>query len=69
MKSNRKNPKLTKDELKDVHELEKPEFLVNVSILTYSDLKKWHIIDSKTFRRYIKKKIKKDYEGGDLDDK
>lgn len=68
MKSNKKKPKLTKDELKDVHELEKPDFLVNVSILTYSDLKKWHIINSKTFKKYIRKKIKKDYEGDDQDE-
>lgn len=68
MKSNKKKPKLTKEELKDIHELEKPEFIMSVNILTYSDLKKWHIIDSKTFKRYIKKKIKSDYEGGDAND-
>ena len=68
MKSNNKKLKFTKEELKDVHELEKPDFIVSVNILTYSDLKKWHIIDSKTFKRHIKKKIKRDYEGGDTDD-
>lgn len=68
MKSNKNKQKLTKEELKDVHELEKPEFIVNVSILTYSDLKKWHVIDSKALKKYIRKKIKRDYEGGDIDD-
>lgn len=68
MKSKKKKKNLTKEELNDVHELEKPEFIISTNILTYSDLKKWHIIDSKTFKRYIKKKIKRDYEGGDTDD-
>lgn len=68
MKSKKEKNNLTKEDLKDVHELEKPDFIVSVNILTYSDLKKWHIIDSKTFKRHIKRKIKRDYEGGDIDD-
>lgn len=68
MKFKNKKTKLTKEELKDIHELEKPEFIVAMNILTYSDLKKWHIIDSRTFKRHIKKKIRRDYEGSDQDD-
>lgn len=68
MKFKNKKTKLTKEELRDIHELEKPEFIVAMNILTYSDLKKWHIIDSRTFKRHIKKKIRRDYEGSDQDD-
>lgn len=68
MKFKNKKTKLTKEELKDIHELEKPEFIVAMNILTYSDLKKWHIIDSRTFKRHIKKKIRRDYEGSDQDE-
>ena len=68
MKFKNKKTKLTKEELRDIHELEKPEFIVAMNILTYSDLKKRHIIDSRTFKRHIKKKIRRDYEGSDQDD-
>ena len=46
----------------------KPKFIVSVSIITYEDLKKWNLIDSKTLRKYRKKKNNSDYEGGDLNE-
>ena len=68
MKSKKKKPKFTKAEIKEVRKLENPEFIVSVSIITYKDLKKWNLIDSKTLRKYRKKKINSDYEGGDVNE-
>ncbi len=68
MKSKKKKPKFTKAEIKEVHDLENPEFIVTVSIITYEDLKKWNLIDSKTLRKYRKKKNNSDYEGGDVNE-
>ena len=68
MKSKKKKPKFTKAEIKEVRKLEKPEFIVSVSIITYEDLKKWNLIDSKTLRKYRKKKNNSDYEGGDVNE-
>lgn len=64
MKSKKKKPKFTKAEIKEVRKLENPEFIV----ITYEDLKKWNLIDSKTLRKYRKKKINSDYEGGDVNE-
>ncbi len=68
MKSKKKKPKFTKAEIKEVRKLENPEFIVSVSIITYEDLKKWNLIDSKTLRKYRKKKNNSDYEGGDVNE-
>lgn len=68
MKSKKKKPKFTKAEIKEIRKLENPEFIVSVSIITYKDLKKWNLIDSKTLRKYRKKKINSDYEGGDVNE-
>lgn len=68
MKSKKKKPKLTKAEIKEVRKLENPEFIVSVSIITYEELKKWNLIDSKTLRKRRKKKINSDYEGGDVNE-
>ena len=68
MKPKKKKPKFTKAEIKEVRKLENPEFIVSVSIITYEDLKKWNLIDSKTLRKYRKKKINSDYEGGDVNE-
>ncbi len=68
MKTDKKKTKLTQKEIKDVRELENPSFKIKISILTYSDLKKWHIINPKVFNDYIKKKIKRDYDGSDCDE-
>ncbi len=68
MKSKKKKPKLTKAEIKEVRKLENPEYIVSVSIITYEELKKWNLIDSKTLRKRRKKKINSDYEGGDVNE-
>ena len=43
----------------------KPDFLIEVRMLTLKDLKKMDLIDSRTYRESIKKKINSDYQGGD----
>ena len=68
MKPKKKKPKFTKAEIKEIQKFENPEFIVSVSIITYEDLKKWNLIDSKTLRKYRKKKNNSDYEGGDLNE-
>ena len=68
MKSKKKKPKFTKAEIKEVYELENPEFIVTVSIITFEDLKKWNLIDSKLLKKYLKKKIETDYDGGDVNE-
>ena len=65
-KKRKKN--FTKAEIQKVRDLEKPDFILKISIITYDDLKKWNLIDSRTFREKQKRKIKKDFEGGDLDE-
>ena len=45
-----------------------PEFLIKVKLLDYKDLKEMNLIDSRTYREYIKKQIKFDYQGGDVDE-
>ena len=42
----------------------KPRFLIEVRMLTYKDLKKMDLIDSRTYRESIKKQINSDYQGG-----
>lgn len=68
MKSKKKKPKFTKAEIKEVHDLENPEFIVTVSIITFEDLKKLNLIDSKVLKKYLKKKIETDYNGGDVNE-
>ena len=68
MKSKKKKPKFTKAEIKEIRKFENPEFIVSVSIITYEDLKKWNLIDSKTLRKHRKKNINSDYEGGDVNE-
>ena len=46
----------------------KPEFLIEVRMLTFKDLKKMDLIDSRTYRESIKKKINSDYQGGDTNE-
>ena len=55
-------------EIKEIRKFENPDFIVSVSIITYEDLKKWNLIDSKTLRKHRKKKINSDYEGGDVNE-
>lgn len=68
MKPKKKKPKFTKAEIKEIQKFENPDFIVSVSIITYEDLKKWNLIDSKTLRKHLKKKINSDYEGGDVNE-
>lgn len=68
MKSKKKKPNFTKAEIKEVKEFENPEFILRIAIVNYDDLKKWNLIDSKAFKRYLKKKINSDYEGGDVNE-
>ena len=63
-KQKRKN--YTKAKLRKFRNYEKPDFMIKVSILTYDDLKKWDLIDSKTYKMYLRNKVRNDYEGGGL---
>lgn len=42
----------------------KPEFLIEIRMLTFKDLKKMNLIDSRTYRENVKKQIQFDYQGG-----
>lgn len=65
-KNYRKN--YTKAKVKRVHKDMKQDFLVEVKVITPRDLKKLNLIDSRTYREYVKNKIKKDYDGGNADE-
>lgn len=45
-----------------------PEFLIKVKLLNYKDLKDMNLIDSRTYREYIRKQINSDYQGGDTNE-
>ena len=64
----KRKKRFTKVKSQKVERLESSDFILKISIITYDDLKKWNLIDSKTFREKQKRKIKKDFEGGDLDE-
>lgn len=64
----KRKKRFTKVKSQKVERLESPDFILKISIITYDDLKKWNLIDSKTLREKQKRKIKKDFEGGDLDE-
>ena len=42
----------------------RPEILIELNMLTFKDLKEMELIDSRTYRESIKKKINSDYQGG-----
>ena len=42
-----------------------PEFLIKVKMLSFKDLKDMNLIDSKTYKEFIRKQINSDYQGGD----
>ena len=65
-KKRKKN--FTKAEIQKVQDLEKPDFILKISVVTYDDLKNWNLIDPKTLKEKQKRKIKKDFEGGDVDE-
>lgn len=68
MKKKKQKTNYTKAEIKEVKKLENPDFIISVSVITYSDLKKWNLIDSRTFREHLKKQIESDFEGGDVNE-
>ena len=45
-----------------------PEFLIEVRMLTFKDLHKMDLIDSRTYRESVKRKISSDYQGGVSDE-
>jgi len=64
----KKKSNYTKAKIKKVKNLENPDFLVSISIITFKDLKDWNLIDSKELQEYIRKQIISDFEGGDVDE-
>ena len=42
----------------------RPEILIELNMLTFKDLKEMELIDLRTYRESIKKKINFDYQGG-----
>lgn len=58
----------TKAEIRKLREYENPDFTLKIAIVTYDDLKKWNLMDSKTFKRKIRQQIKKDFEGGNTNE-
>lgn len=46
----------------------RPEFLIEVRMLTFKDLHKMELIDSRTYRESVKKQINSDYQGGNADE-
>lgn len=46
----------------------RPEFLIEVRMLTFKDLHKMDLIDSRTYRESVKKQINSDYQGGNADE-
>ncbi len=68
MNSKKKKLNFTKTEIKKVEEIENPDFLVSISLITIKNLKDWNLIDSKKFRECLKKQIISDFEGGDVNE-
>ena len=62
----RKNYKRAK--IKRYQRENKPEFLIEVKMLTFKDLQKMDLIDSRTYRESVKRKISSDYQGGVSDE-
>ena len=60
--------KYTKAKRKRVYTNAKPDFIISIKKLTLNDLKKLNLISSRDYREYIKSKIKKDYEGENVDE-
>lgn len=46
----------------------KPEFLIEVKMLTLKDLHKMNLIDSRAYRKSVKKQINSDYQGGNANE-
>lgn len=65
-KNYKKNHKRTK--LQKYSKETKPEFLIEIKMLTFRDLQKMNLIDSRTYRESIKKQINSDYQGGNANE-
>lgn len=65
MKSKKKKLICTNDDLK---EIENSDFLLLIGILSLQDLKKLNILNSSSFKEYLKKQIETDYEGSETND-
>lgn len=63
----RKKKKLicTNDELKKIENL---DFLLLIQVISLDDMKKLKIIDSSSFKEFLKKQIETNYEGGESDE-
>ena len=46
----------------------RPEFLIEVRMLTFKDLHKMDLIDSRAYRESVKKQINSDYQGGNTNE-
>ena len=64
MESKKKSTYYSKAKIK----LEDSKFLDKIEAVTYSDLKRWNLINSKVFNESIQKKIRRDYEGDDVNE-
>ena len=64
--NHRKNYK--REKVKTYQRKNKPEFLIEVKMLTFKELQKMDLIDSRTYRESVKKKIDSDYQGGVSDE-
>lgn len=65
-KNHRKNYKRTR--VQRYSKETKPEFLIEVRMLTFKDLHKMDLIDSRAYRECVKKQINSDYQGGNADE-
>lgn len=61
MKSKKKKPICTNDELKEIENL---DFIFLIQVISLNDIKKFKILDSSSFKEYLRKQIEADYEGG-----
>ena len=64
MKKNHYKKNYKREKMHKYSKENKPRFLIEVRMLTYKDLKKMDLIDSRTYRESIKKQINSDYQGG-----
>ena len=64
MKSKKKRIYYSKAKIK----LKDSKFLDKIEAVTYSDLKRWNLINSKVFNESIQRKIRRDYEGDDVNE-
>lgn len=68
MKSKKEITNLTKGKKKKIKNLGELEKIVSLNLFKVEDLKKLNLISSNTYREYLKKEIRKDYEGSENDE-